>query len=126
MPELIDGGYLYIAQPPLYRMQQGKDVRYFYNEAALDEFKKGNKRANLNVQRFKGLGEMNAEQLWDTTMKPDNRVLLQVGVHDAADADSLFYELMGDEVSHAAVLRGALGKGPVGFYSQLDEAGFDA
>jgi DNA gyrase subunit B len=100
MPELIDGGYLYIAQPPLYRMQQGKDVRYFYNEAALDEFKKGNKRANLNVQRFKGLGEMNAEQLWDTTMKPDNRVLLQVGVHDAADADSLFYELMGDEVSH--------------------------
>jgi len=100
MPELIDGGYLYIAQPPLYRIQQGKDIRYFYNDAALDDYKKQNKRANLNVQRFKGLGEMNAEQLWDTTMKPDNRVLLQVAVHDAAAADSLFYELMGDEVIH--------------------------
>ena len=100
MPELIDGGYLYIAQPPLYRIQQGKDIRYFYNDAALDEYKKSNKRTNLNVQRFKGLGEMNAEQLWDTTMKPDNRVLLQVGVHDAAESDKLFYELMGDEVIH--------------------------
>ncbi|MBK6319337.1 MAG: DNA topoisomerase (ATP-hydrolyzing) subunit B [Dehalococcoidia bacterium] len=100
MPELIDGGYLYIAQPPLYRIQQGKDIRYFYNDAALDEYKKSNRRANLNVQRFKGLGEMNAEQLWETTMKPDNRVLLQVAVHDAAESDKLFYELMGDEVSH--------------------------
>jgi DNA gyrase subunit B len=100
MPELIDGGYLYIAQPPLYRMQQGKDIRYFYNEAALEEYKKSSKRTNVNVQRFKGLGEMNAEQLWDTTMKPDNRVLLQVGVHDAAESDKLFYELMGDEVIH--------------------------
>jgi DNA gyrase subunit B len=100
MPELIDGGYLYIAQPPLYRMQQGKDIRYFYNDSQLEDYKKSSKRTTVNVQRFKGLGEMNAEQLWDTTMKPDNRVLLQVGVHDAAAADSLFYELMGDEVSH--------------------------
>jgi DNA gyrase subunit B len=100
MPELIDGGYLYIAQPPLYRIQRGKDIRYFYNDAALDEYKKGNRSTNLNVQRFKGLGEMNAEQLWDTTMKPDNRVLLQVAVHDAAESDKLFYELMGDEVIH--------------------------
>lgn len=99
MPDLIDGGYLYIAQPPLYRAASGKDIRYLYNEAALDEFKKG-KKSNVSVQRFKGLGEMNAEQLWETTMKPDNRVLLQVGVHDAADADIMFYELMGDEVSH--------------------------
>ncbi len=98
MPDLIYGGHLYIAQPPLYRASSGKAVQYFYSDGELDDFRKGKK--NVNVQRFKGLGEMNAEQLWETTMKPDVRTLLQVGVHDAADADTVFYELMGDEVSH--------------------------
>ncbi len=98
MPDLIDGGHLYIAQPPLYRAASGKSVNYFYSDLQLDDFRRGKK--NINVQRFKGLGEMNAEQLWETTMEPDKRMLLQVGVHDAADADTVFYELMGDEVSH--------------------------
>jgi DNA gyrase subunit B len=98
MPELIDEGHLYIAQPPLYRASSGKQVNYLYSDAELDEFRKGKK--NVNVQRFKGLGEMNAEQLWDTTMHPENRTLLRVRVHDVGAADSIFYELMGDEVSY--------------------------
>ncbi len=98
MPELIAGGYLYIAQPPLYRAQQGKDIRYLWNEAALDEYRK-TKKTNVHVQRFKGLGEMNADQLWETTMRPDTRMLLQVTVNDAAEADTIFYELMGDDVA---------------------------
>jgi DNA gyrase subunit B len=98
MPELIDGGHLYIAQPPLYRASQGKNITYFYSDDELDTYKKGKK--NVNVQRFKGLGEMNAEQLWETTMQPDKRTLLKVGVESHANADVLFYELMGDEVSH--------------------------
>ncbi|WP_322795086.1 DNA topoisomerase (ATP-hydrolyzing) subunit B [Tepidiforma sp.] len=100
MPELIEKGHLYIAQPPLYRAQHGKEIRYFYSDQQLEEYRKQNRRANLNVQRFKGLGEMNAEQLWETTMNPANRTLLQVSIHDAATADTLFYELMGDEVAH--------------------------
>jgi DNA gyrase subunit B len=98
MPALIDGGHLYIAQPPLYRAASGKQTQYFYNEKELEGFTKGKK--SVSVQRFKGLGEMNADQLWETTMRPDVRTLLQVNVHDAAEADIVFYELMGDEVSH--------------------------
>jgi DNA gyrase subunit B len=97
MPTLIEGGYLYIAQPPLYRAQSGKSINYFYSDTELDAFTKGKK--NINVQRFKGLGEMNAEQLWDTTMHPANRMLLQVNVEDAATADVTFFELMGDDVA---------------------------
>ena len=99
MPDLIDGGHLYIAQPPLYRVASGKTITYLYSDAELEDFRKG-KKGNINVQRFKGLGEMNAEQLWETTMHPERRTLLQVNVEDAAAADIVFYELMGDEVSH--------------------------
>ncbi len=98
MQPLIDGGHLYIAQPPLYRATTGKQINYFYSDAALEDFRKGKK--NVNVQRFKGLGEMNAEQLWETTMQPDKRTLLRVAVESASEADTIFYELMGDEVSH--------------------------
>ncbi|MFN0094448.1 MAG: DNA topoisomerase (ATP-hydrolyzing) subunit B [Dehalococcoidia bacterium] len=97
MPELIGGGYLYIAQPPLYRAQNGRQHQYMYSDGELQEFLKG--KRNVSVQRFKGLGEMNADQLYETTMRRENRTLLQVMVEDAAAADQVFYELMGDEVA---------------------------
>jgi DNA gyrase subunit B len=98
MPALIYGGYLYIAQPPLYRAQQGRNARYFYSDAELNAFTKG--KTNVSVQRFKGLGEMNADQLYETTMRRDDRNLLQVTVDDAALADQLFAQLMGEDVQH--------------------------
>lgn len=100
MPEIIKQGYLYVAMPPLFKVQRGKEIRYAYTEdereAAMKELKTGN--ANVSIQRYKGLGEMNAEQLWDTTMNPANRVLKQVSIDDAEDADAVFTMLMGDEV----------------------------
>ncbi len=98
MPEVIEAGYLYIAQPPLYRLSTGKVTRYAQTEKDRDRILKEFTSKNVSVQRFKGLGEMNADQLWETTMNPDTRTLLRVEVEDGAEADSIFTMLMGERV----------------------------
>ncbi|MEH7634939.1 DNA topoisomerase (ATP-hydrolyzing) subunit B [Bacillus pumilus] len=99
MREIIENGYVYIAQPPLYKVQQGKRVEYVYNDKQLDELLKSlSQTPKPGLQRYKGLGEMNAAQLWETTMDPDARTLLQVTLEDAIDADETFEMLMGDKV----------------------------
>lgn len=99
MRQIIENGYVYIAQPPLYKVQQGKRVEYVYNDKQLDELLKSLPQTpKPGLQRYKGLGEMNATQLWETTMDPDARTLLQVTLEDAIDADETFEMLMGDKV----------------------------
>ncbi len=117
MKEVVEGGYVYLAKPPLYSINRGQKKTYAYDEGerdgilndiiavrkakgvAIDENEDAMKQAGVTVSRFKGLGEMDAEQLWDTTMNPENRVLIKVKVEDAEQADAVFTKLMGDEVS---------------------------
>jgi DNA gyrase subunit B len=99
MPEVIEAGYLYIAQPPLYRISTGKQTRYAQTERDRDRIIKEMNVKNLTVQRFKGLGEMNADQLWETTMNPETRTLLRIDLENAALADEIFTMLMGEKVA---------------------------
>jgi len=102
MKELIEHGYVYIATPPLYQVKKGNKSEYAWNEDMRDrliqELKGGGSESSVNVQRYKGLGEMNAEQLWETTMNPESRTLRQVTIENAAECDQIFSMLMGDDV----------------------------
>jgi DNA gyrase subunit B len=98
MQPLIEAGHLYIAQPPLYRIDHKKQVHYVYTEEEKETLIKKLNGGGIGLQRYKGLGEMNPEQLWETTMDPENRILLQVTIEDAAAADKTFDMLMGSSV----------------------------
>jgi DNA gyrase subunit B len=96
---MIEKGYLYIAQPPLYKIQSGKEIKYAYSDEEKSKILRSFKKTTgINIQRYKGLGEMNASELWETTMNPQKRVLKKVRIEDAKEADRIFDILMGKEV----------------------------
>jgi len=99
--EIIERGYLYIAQPPLYKIEKGsKTLAYVYTEDEKEKFiEKIEDKEKISLQRYKGLGEMNSKELWETTMNPENRVLKQIKIHDAQEADRIFDTLMGKDVA---------------------------
>ena len=98
MPELIFSGHVYLAQPPLYKVTYKKKIEYLKDDAALTVYRKKHKEGTFELQRYKGLGEMSAEQLWETTLNPENRTLKQVTIDDAKEASDLVSLLMGSQV----------------------------
>ena len=97
MRPLIENGHVYAAQPPLYKVTRGKDEKYFYSDKDLEENLETEGRKGITIQRYKGLGEMTANQLWETTMDPERRILVQMTMQDAVEADALFNMLMGED-----------------------------
>ena len=98
MRPLIENGHVYVAQPPLYKLKRGKQETYVYDDETLERILNEQGRQGVELQRYKGLGEMNPEQLWETTMDPQTRTVLQVSLEDAMAADEIFTILMGDQV----------------------------
>ena len=117
MRPLIEGGYVYAAQPPLYKITKGSEELYAYSDAELEQIMGKGARGKANVQRYKGLGEMNAEQLWDTTMNPEHRTLVQITLEDAFAADEIFSTLMGEK---AELRREYIERNAANFTQDLD------